>query len=88
MIASTQCDIVLPDRNAVGIGHRLKQSGRSPNAVAEKNTTGVALRAIETDWAEDEIATEIAVPETGTHLSRPDRRLQFVFNPTHLHLKT
>jgi hypothetical protein len=88
MIASTQSDIVLLDRGAVGIGHRLRQSGRSPNAVAEQNTTGVALRAIETDSAGDEIATEIAVPGTGTHLSRPDRRLQFVFNLTHLHLKT
>jgi hypothetical protein len=88
MITSTRCDIVLPDRGAVGIGYRLKQSGHSPNALAVLNTTGVALRTIETDWAGDEIATEIAVPETGTHLSHLDRRLQFVFNLTHLHLKT
>jgi hypothetical protein len=78
--ASVHCEIVAPERGRVGIGHRLKHSGRLPSAGPEQNTIAVVLRAVATVWAGDETATEIAVLETGTCLSR-HRRLQFVFNP-------
>jgi hypothetical protein len=36
----------------------------------------------------DGIATQTAVPQIGTRMSGRHHKLQFVFNPTHLHLKT